>query len=165
LLPTACRKWLFNHIDNEAAVPVGATLRLPDLAAVLTDEGLTRVAGSETEMILCARAKYAKVESQLWALPRDTPTPGRVTMPPNVKQELLEAADDLMQATEGLKQSKPGTVRPPARIIRQLEDAMSGLRSLGEGFCDDNGYDIDIIQQRFGLGLTYGIIWAREGFN
>jgi phage tail protein X len=155
---------LYNHIENESAVPAGATLRLPDMSTVLTEEGLSRVAASEMEMILCARAKYAKVESQLWEL-SDRPSGERVTVPQNVKQELMEAADDLEQATESLKTNRPGTTRPPAKMIGQLESAMYGMRQLAQGTIDDNGYDIDMVQQRYGLGLTYGIIWAREGFN
>jgi hypothetical protein len=88
-----------------------------------------------------------------------------VTIPQKIKQELLEAADDLQQATESLKRNKPGTTRPPAKMIGQLESAMNGMRQLAEGTIDDNGYDIDMVQQRYGLALSYAIIWAREGFN
>jgi hypothetical protein len=30
---------------------------------------------------------------------------------------------------------------------------------------DSYGYDIDMVQQRFALALTYSIIWARDGFK
>jgi hypothetical protein len=50
-------------------------------------------------------------------------------------------------------------------MIGQLETAMRGMRELAEGSIDDNGYAIDLVQQRYSLGLANGIIWAREGFN
>ena len=30
---------------------------------------------------------------------------------------------------------------------------------------DSYGYDIDMVQQRFALALTYAIMWARDGFK
>lgn len=156
---------LYNHIENETAVAAGATLRVPDISTILAEEGFTKVAAPEMELILCSRAKYDRVESQLWALRRDRPLRERMVVPQKIKQELLEAADDLQQATESLKSNKPGTSQPPSKMIRQLEDAMWGMRELAEGANDGYGYDIDIVQQRYGLGLTYGIIWAREGFK
>lgn len=157
---------LYNHIENVEAVPVGTNLRVPDISITLTEEGFTKVAAPEMEMILCSRAKYDKVVGQLWALRSEAPLDQRVVViPPKIKQELLEAADDLQQATESLKTNKPETTRPPAKMIGQLESVMHGMRQLAEGAIDDNGYDIDIVQQRYGLALTYGIIWAREGFN
>lgn len=157
---------LYNHIDNVDAVPAGTTLRVPDISTILTEEGYTKVARPEMEMILCSRAKYDKVVGQLWDLSSERPLHERVVViPQKIKQELLEAADDLQQATESLKTNKPGTSRPPAKMIGQLESAMHGMRQLAEGTIDDNGYDIDMVQQRYGHALTYGIIWAREGFN
>jgi len=157
---------LYNHIENVDAVPAGATLRVPDISTILTEEGFAKVARPEMEMILCSRAKYDKVVGQLWTLSRERPLHERVvTIPQKIKQELLEAADDLQQATESLKRNKPGTTRPPAKMIGQLESAMNGMRQLAEGTIDDNGYDIDMVQQRYGLALSYAIIWAREGFN
>jgi hypothetical protein len=156
---------LYNHIEDAAAVATGATLGVPDIATILADEGFTKVAASEMELILCSRAKHDRVKTELWDRRRDTPSGQRVVVPPKIEQELLEAADDLQQATESLKANKPGTGRPPAKMIRQLEDAMRLMRELADGSNDGYGYDIDMVQQRYGLGLTYAIIWAREGFQ
>jgi hypothetical protein len=56
-------------------------------------------------------------------------------------------------------------VRPPVKMIGQLETAMRGIRELAKGSNDGYGYDIDLVQQRYALGVTYGIICAREGFQ
>jgi hypothetical protein len=156
---------LTNHIENETAIAKGTILRLPDISAILTEAGFTKVAPAETEMILCSRAKYERVKGQLSALRRDRPLRERLVVPQNIRQELLEAADDLQDATESLKAKKPRTIRPPTKMIRQLAEAMTLMRELAEGANDGYGYDIDMVQQRYGLGLTYGIIWARAGFN
>jgi hypothetical protein len=156
---------LYNHIENEELVKAGTTLRLPDISTILAEEGFTKVAGAETEMILCSRAKYDRVRSQLSASRNDRPLRDRVVVPQTVRQELLEAADDLQQATEGLKAGKPGVGRAPEKMIGQLEQGMEGMRELAEGANDGYGYDIDMVQQRYALALTYAIIWAREGFR
>ena len=155
---------LYNHIQDAGAVPAGANLRLPDISNILTEEGFTKVAAPEMEMILCSRAKYDKVKNQLWALRRDRARE-RVLVPQEIRQQILEASDDLQQATESLKRARPGVSQSPAKMIRQLEDAMSIMRGLAEGANDGYGYDIDMVQQRYGLAITYGIIWAREGFH
>ena len=100
----------------------------------------------------------------LWAL-RAAST-NNYQLPEHVRQELLEAADDLQQATENLKQIRPGATAVPRHMIGQLEQNMTGLRALAEGeHSDPNGYDIDMVQQRYALALTYAIIWARDSFK
>jgi len=45
-------------------------------------------------------------------------------------------------------------------------DVVRAIRALAAGdHSDPNGYDIDLVQQRFALALTNAIIWAREGFR
>lgn len=155
---------LYNHVEDEVQVEVGTTLRVPDMSVILAEEGLTKVAAEEVELILCSRAKYDRVVDQLWAL--RTHADSTYAVPEEVKRELLEAADDLQQATENLKGSKAGVSGSPKSMIGQLEKSMTGMRDLAWGeHADPNGYDIDIVQQRFALALTYAIIWAREGFK
>lgn len=156
---------LHNHLSDAFTVAAGTKLDLPDISNIFAEEGLTRVAGAEVEMILCSRAKYDKVKNQLWALRRDHGGGEQVVVPQTMSQELLEAADDLRQATESLRTNKPNISRPPAKMIRQLEDAMSTMRELAKGANDGYGYDIDMVQQRYAHALTYAMIWAREGFN
>ena len=156
---------LYNHIENEELVKAGTTLRLPDISNILAEEGFTKVAGAEAEMILCSRAKYDRVVGQLWELRIHAEANG-YTLPADVRQELLEAADDLDQATQRLRESRPGVIRAPERMIRQLEQNMGVMRALAEGdHADPNGYDIDILQQGYAFALAYAIIWAREGFK
>lgn len=156
---------LYNHIENEELVKAGTTLQLPDISNILAEEGFTKVAGAEAEMILCSRAKYDRVVRQLWEL-RDHADANGYTLPTGISQELFEAADDLDQATQHLQQSTTGVVRAPEKMIRQLEQCMGVMRNLAEGdHADPNGYDIDIVQQKYALALTYAIIWAREGFK
>lgn len=156
---------LFNQIKNEDNVATGTTLRLPDISHILADEGFTKVAPAETELILCSRAKYDKVSGHLSALRRGRPLRDRVILPETIRLELLDAADDLERATEDLKASKPGVTRPPLKMIGQLEGSVWGMKELAEGANDGYGYDIDMVHQRFALGLTYAVIWAREGFK
>lgn len=146
---------VYNHLADDAQVAADYKLRLPDISVILGEEGLNKVAAQEMALILCSRAKYDNVVDQLWALRRQNNQ-----LPEGVKRELLEAADDLQQATESLKQIKPGV---PAKMIGQLEQAMTGMQDLAEGHFDSYGYDIDMVQQRYALALTYAIIWARGG--
>ena len=150
---------LYNHIEDETQVAANSTLRLPDISAILAEEGLTKVVPQEVNLILCSRAKYDKIVGQLKDLPR-----GTQSIPDNIKQELFEAADDLQQATESLRVIKPGVNAVPLRTMGQLEQCMWEMRGLTERL-DSYGYDIDMVQQRFALALTYVIIWARDGFK
>lgn len=156
---------LYNHLEDAAVVAKGATVKLPDISTILAEEGFTRVAAPEMEMILCSRAKYERLKQQLTELRINVAPKQRVPLPPNVKQELLEAADDLQQATESLKRARPGVSAAPAKMIGQLESVMRIIRDLAAGSHDGYGYDIDMVQQHYALGLTNGIIWAREGFK
>jgi hypothetical protein len=155
---------LYNHIEDEDRVGVGVTVRLPDLSTILAEEGFTRVAAAEHELILCSRAKYDPVNGQLQALRLEAKT-GRYTIPEGVKQALLEAADDLEQACDGLNSSKPGVTKAPQSMIGQLRENVAGMRELAEGSNDGYGYDLDMVQQRYAFALTDAVIWAREGFR
>jgi hypothetical protein len=154
---------LYNNLADEGQIAADYTLRLPDMSAILAEEGLTKIIPQELSLILCSRAKYDKVVKQLWALRNESTN--NYQLPDDVRRELLEAADDLQQATESLKQSRPGVTGVPSRTIGQLEQNMFGMRNLAQGEFDANGYDIDLVQQHFALALAYAIIWAREGFE
>lgn len=155
---------LYNHLDDERQIAADHALRLPEMSVILAEEGLTKVAAQEVALILCSRAKYDKVVKQLWDL-RIQPN-ADYQVPEEVRRELLEAADDLQQATESLKQLRPGVSGVPRRMIGQLEQSMGGMRDLAEGdHSDPNGYDIDMVQQRYALALTYALVWARDGFK
>ena len=147
---------LYNHIDDETQIPASQNLKVPEMSALLADEGLTKVIPQEVSLILCSRAKYDKVREQLRAR----------QLPEDVKQQLLEAADDLQQVTESLKVIRPGMTAAPLRMVGQLEQCMEGMRAFADtGEFDSYGYDVDIVQQRYALALTYAIIWARNGFK
>ncbi|HET6977133.1 MAG TPA: hypothetical protein VFI24_12470 [Pyrinomonadaceae bacterium] len=150
---------LYNHIEDETQVATNSTLRLPDMSVILTEAGLVKVAPEEVNLILCARAKYDKIVKELWTLPRDNQS-----MPEGLSQDLFEAADDLQQAIDKLRAIKPEVGAAPKYTIGQLEQCMVGMRGLTEQI-DTNGYDIDIVQQRFALALSYAIMWSRDGFR
>jgi len=134
------------------------------VSAILAEEGVSKVIPDEVILILCARAKYDKVVGQLWDL-RSEAGDGYL-VPEDIKHELLEAADDLQQATKSLRLPKAGVSAVPVSMIGQLEQSMELIKLLAEGgHADPNGYDIDIVQQRFALTVTYAIIWARNGFK
>lgn len=155
---------LYNHIEDERNIVSGKNLKLPNLIDILTEEGFTQVASAEAELILCARAKYEKVKDQLRGL-RNGIGSERVIVPEDLKLALLEAADDLDEAVIKLKANKPGVTQIPKSLIGQLKQNAEGVRALADGYSDENNYDIDIVQQRYALALSYAIIWAREGFR
>jgi len=147
---------LYNHIDDETQVAANQTLKMPDLSVILADEGVTKVIPQEVSLILCSRARYDRVLDQLQAH----------QVPDDVKQQLLEAADDLQQVTESLRKARPGINAVPQRMIGQLEQCMEQIRVFTDtGKFDSYSYDIDMVQQRYALALTYAIIWARDGFK
>jgi hypothetical protein len=114
-------------------------------------------------MILCSRAKFDRLKTELAVVGLSQPPGERVTVPPNIRQELLEAADDLQQVTDNLKQPRRGVINSPTKTIRQLEDATHWMRELANGSNGD--YDVDMVQQRYAHAVAYAIIWARKGFQ
>lgn len=155
---------LYNNLADERQLAADYALRLPEMSVILAEAGLNKVAAQEVALILCSRAKYDRVVKQLWTLRSESTN--NYQIPADVRQELLEAADDLQQATESLKQPRPGVTALPTHLIRQLEQNMLGMRDLAQGeHSDPNGYDIDMVQQRYALALAYAIIWAKEGFK
>lgn len=152
---------LYNHIEDELHLEAGTTLRVPDISAILAEEGVTKAIAAEVELILCSRAKYDNVKDKLGTL--QAQVDGTYAVPEDVKRELREAADDLQQATVNLKATKAGGV--PKSMIGQLEQCMQLMRELALGHLDSYGYDIDVVQQRYALALAYAIIWARVGFK
>ena len=152
---------LYNHLDNEGELAADHPLRLPDMSVIVAEESLNNVAGLEMTLILCSRAKYDNVVGQLWAHHQST-TDNQLSE--DVKRQLLEAAYDLQQAIASLKLARPGVNGVPAHMIGQLQDNMIGMRALAEDrHSDPEGYDIDMVQQRFALAFAYAIIWARDG--
>lgn len=155
---------LSNHIEDESKVKAGADLRLPNLMDVLTEEEFTKEAAYESQLILCSRAKYRRVKNPLWAL-RGAANRDRIVVPEDYRLALLEAASDLEEAIDGLRANKPGVTQSPRSMIGQLEQNAGTLRELAEGANDGYGYDLDIVDQRYALALSYGVLWARAGFK
>jgi hypothetical protein len=157
---------VFNRIPDELRIKAGTKLRVPDMSVIMAEVGVTKVAPHEVELVLCARAKYDRVVSQLWQLRSDTLVDQSYIVPESIKRELLDAVDDLLQATEGLKRARPGVIHAPKSVIGQLESAAGLIDALvSVQSKDPNGYDIDEVQQHFGLALSYAIVWARDGFK
>ena len=155
---------LYNHIADERQMAANFGLRLPDMSVIVADEGLVRVVPQEIGLILCSRAKYDKVVDQLWAL--RSQSPNNHLLPEGIQQELLEAADDLQQAIESLKVTRTGMNGVPVHTIGQLQECLTLIKLLAAGeLSDPNGYNIDMVQQRYALALTYAILWARDGFK
>jgi len=155
---------LYNRVEDERQIAADYTLRTPEMSVVLAEEGLTKVAAQEMAWVLCSRAKYDRVVKQLWELRSQLNVNYQV--PEDVRRELLEAADDLQQATASLKQVRPGVTGVPRHMIGQLDQNIAGMQALAQGeHSDANGYDIDMVQQRYALALTYAIVWARDGFK
>jgi hypothetical protein len=155
---------LSNHIEDENKVKAGTQLRLPNLIDILTESGFTKVAPSESELILCSRAKYGRVKDPLWAL-RQKANRDRVIVPKDIRLALLEAASDLEEAIGALRANKTGVTQAPRSMIGQMEQNAGSLRELADGANDGYGYALDMVEQRYALALSYGVIWAREGFK
>ena len=86
-------------------------------------------------------------------------------MPEDIRLALLEAASDLEEAIGALRANKTGVAQAPRSMIGQLEQNAGSLRELADGANDGYGYALDMIEQRYALALSYGVIWAREGFK
>lgn len=158
---------LYNDIEDERNIESGKNLKLPNLIDILNEEGFTKIANTEAELILCSRAKYEKVKAQLQGLRSGIPSE-RTVVPEDLRLSLLEAAGDLDEAVIKLQATKPDGAQIPKSLIGQLKQNAEAMRALADRYPDDDlaySYAIDIVQQRYALALSYAIIWARDGFR
>lgn len=156
---------LYNHIAEPSELHVGDEIKLPDLKAILADEGLTRLMGDEVDSVLAAKARYMDVERKLQDARRGARRGETVEIPEDVREALLGAADELDKAAAGFGVEKPGVVKAPKSLIGQLTQTSGNLRRMATGWSDGYGYDIDMVHQRLALAMRNGIIWARSGFE
>jgi hypothetical protein len=155
---------LHNRIADPARLPADTVLRVPDLKSLLSDEGLCKVAGNEVDAILRARSLFMKHERRLFDLRRNL-RDERVTVPAEMKADLLAAAASLDEAVRALGERKPGVAAAPQKMIGQLRSAATTIRDLAGGANDGYGYDIDMVQQHLVQAMLNGIHWSRDGFR
>ena len=156
---------IYNRVEDPKTLRPGDNIRIPELMAILEEEGLTRVMGSEVSGILNARSRYMAVEEQLWALRSGTRRGIVVEIPAEIEQALLRAAKEAETAAAGFGILKPGVRQVPRSLIGQLMQSATNLRRIATGWSDGYGYDLDMVHQRLALAMYYGIIWARNGFE
>jgi len=155
---------LYNHIEDERRIEPGTRVKTPELRSVLSEENAHGEMMPEIDRVLCARSKFVMVEKRLQDL-RIEAGRAQLVLPDDIRQLLIEAADELEKATAGFE--KPvvvGSTRPSS-TIGQLRAVSSNLRQLSRGSNDGYGYDLDLVHQQLGLALAYEILWARAGFD
>jgi hypothetical protein len=156
---------LHNGIADASRLRPGTSVKLPPLLDLLSEEKLTSVAGVEVERVLCARARYRQVVGRV---PRERLArrdQGPFEIPPEVKSALDHAVQDLAEARGGFAAVRPGVIAQPRQLRRQLQSAIDLMNRIAAGHLDSESYDVDMVEQHIALALTYGVVWARDGFR
>jgi len=160
---------LHNRIDDPGALAVGTVVRMPTLATILAQSGLSAAMPAEVQQLVRARQLFMGREEQLWELRRNAP---RVPGGPGVERPRLRPADELRAdlqeaallmewAARGFAALEDGEQGRPARLAGQLRSTVDNLRELATGSDDGYGYDLDMVHQRLVRALDHGIRWAR----
>jgi hypothetical protein len=155
---------LHNNLKDAAQLPIGRVIKTPELKAILVEEKLCPLMEEEVDSLLAARAAYLSVENLLQDAHRAAGR-GTMTLPPEVKEKLLEAAQDADHAAAGFSQQKPGVVAIPAKAVAQMKSFADALRKLASGKCNESGGDIDLVHQHLARALANAILWARNGYK
>jgi hypothetical protein len=155
----------YNHIEDPTKLKIGAEIRTPAIPQAFADEGMD----AKYQPAINALAKAAHDYFTLLPAYRAAVKPGtaksgeatKVTVPADLKTKLESIADQVEAASAVLAAAAPPHKAPQA-TVGQFKQAMVLLRSLALGKVDSEGYDNDVIGQRFGSGMTDALIWTQQ---
>ncbi len=150
----------YNGYRDAGNVRPGDLLRLPPLSTVLSDAtGEGGGMSEEVTEVLRIRRAYAEIQPALEVSHRaarmQQATAGRMTLSlsSDLERRLSEAGDGLAEVAGRLRAKLASGVEVPSNVVTQLEKGSAILRALSAGSCDRNGYDLDLVHQRFALVL------------
>ena len=150
-----------NFVDKRRIDKKNDSIKIPELLNLSKDTDLPKLIliSDELGKVLKVRSLYAKQESLLWDLPFNTENRNFRSVPQALKLELLGAAKLMYEAVAGLEKQE----NPPKKAIGQFKQVAENLENIAQGNIDQNGYAIDMVNQRLAHGLANCIKWAKEG--
>lgn len=152
---------LYNNVDP-TKLKVGQVVKTPDLRAIAKEEKLIPTVGDEVDAMLKAREAYLPLVPKLIEFRKTNEHPA---IPPDMKKDLLAGVALIDKAADGLAAKKEGVVEVPKKMIGQLRSIAAVLLEISDGQIDENGYNVEEVNQRVALALVNGIKWARNGFK
>ena len=151
-----------NGITDQARIPTGTILKTPSLAVAFRDAGLDPAYQPAINALAKAWTDYLAVEPAYKAARRaSAATTGSFAIPADMKAKFMACADAIEAGAAALSIPRPPHSEPKLTIA-QFRKAADQVLELAHGSNDPNGYDYDMVGQRFGLAFTNALIWAQK---
>ena len=153
----------YNNFEDKRSVDKKYdVLKIPQLSDLSNSAAFPKLSliSDELAKIIEAREIYLKQEHILWDLPKDTENRNFRQVPQAQKLELLGAAKRMYESIEGLKQQE----NIPQKAIGQFRQVAENLENIAQGKIDENGYALDMVEQRLAHGFANCIRWAKEDY-
>lgn len=146
---------LYNECDP-AKLKVGQVLKAPELDWWMEEEGMVPLFEDAVEAMMAGRARFMEMEEAL-------ETAGE-TLDESTREGLLQARELLQRAGEAFMREREGVKGEPNSTVQQLRTAGELIQELAGSAFKSQRKRAEV-HERLGNALTYGIIWAREGFE
>ena len=154
----------YNKINKITSFKKGDSIYIPNLNQLFNSNCEV---SDIVDSILKARTLFIKHEPTLWksnqvAITPETSRYNNLDISNLVSSDLIEAYLLVEYSIKSLENIIHDTLLPPTKMINQLKQVSDLLKSLSEGKCDENGYDINMVHQRLIHALNNGLFWINR---
>lgn len=148
-----------NGLPSAKSPVDGKSLQVPDLNELLFREGLDRSVQSDIDLILKARYTYMVHRNELLKAITPGNSKGRIVVPLNIRNDLMEAAKNIEIAAKNIAQ-KGNWFDAPVRMRRELLTVAANLKKMANGKYKKE-YD-QSVHKKISSAFYFGIVWARD---
>lgn len=151
-----------NGIADPERLAAGVTLKTPSLSVAFRDAGLSSQYQPAINVLSKACTDFHDVLPAFRTARHVGPvTNGHFPISRAHHDTFLKCATGIEAACRVLRDAKaPHAV--PQKAINQFTEVARLLRELATGSVEPNGYDYDLVGQRFGLAFTNAMVWTQN---
>ena len=154
---------VLNRIPDPERIGEGVELKTPSLGVAFRDAEMDQAYQPVLNVLAKACTDYFSIEpAYLAARQASGVQRGNFSIPADIQAKLVACADAIDAAVARLSAVKPPH-GVPKLAIGQFRQAAKQIRELARGSIDGDGYDYDMVGQRFGLAFTNALIWTQQG--
>ena len=146
---------LYNECDP-AKLKIGQVIKTPNLEWLLEEEGIVPLLKDAADSMMKGRKLFMEVEDAMDA--------GGLSSPNDeMKAKIVEAQKLITQSRNLFADKREGVSGLPNSTLLQLRTAGELMGKVAKG--DGVKTNTTQVHERFGNAITYGVLWAREGFK
>jgi LysM repeat protein len=146
---------LYNECDP-AKLKIGQVIQAPDLGWLLEEEGIVPLLKDAADSMMEGRKLFMEVEDAMHAEGLSTPND-------EMKTKIVEAQKLITKSRTLFADKRDGVSGLPNSTLLQLRTAGELMGKVAKG--SRVRTNATQVHERFGNAITYGVLWAREGFK